>query len=212
MTYAFPLDGDIEFVQRRTDVRIVLSVPGRFKLANRRDMDGQRREFPCRLINLSCHAMVLATPVTGEPGERVMVQVDQFGKFEGPIISAMDGGLVVEILAPRRERERLASKIEWYERSKNHDTNDHRRHTRIVPRNPCSTLVLADGTTADCLVMDVSASGVAVSGDIIPPVGTAVAIGKVVGRVVRHFDDGFAVRFIQLQELDAVEGLIARLG
>ena len=82
---------------------------------------------------------------------------------------------------------------------------------RIIPRNPYSTLVLADGTTTECLVKDVSASGIAVSADIVPPIGTAVAVGKVVGRVVRHFEDGFAVQFAQLQELDTVEELIARL-
>jgi hypothetical protein len=62
------LDDDLEIVDRRTDVRIVLSLPGRFTLASRRDMEGQRREFPCRVINMSCHAVTLATPVTGNVG------------------------------------------------------------------------------------------------------------------------------------------------
>ena len=32
------LDDDLEIVERRTDVRIVLSLPGRFTLASRRDV------------------------------------------------------------------------------------------------------------------------------------------------------------------------------
>jgi hypothetical protein len=206
-----PLLDDLEIVDRRPDVRIVLSLPGRFTLASRRDMEGQRREFPCRVINMSCHAVTLATPVTGSVGERVIALVDQFGKLEGPIMRAMDGGFVMEIIAPKRERRRLAAKIEWYERHKNHDTEDHREHVRIIPRNPYSTLVLADGTTTECLVMDVSVSGIAVSADVTPDIGTPVAVGKVVGRVVRHFEDGFAVQFAQLQEPDTVESLIAPL-
>ncbi len=205
------LDDDLEIVDRRTDVRIVLSLPGRFTLASRRDMEGQRREFPCRVINMSCHAVTLATPVTGNVGERVIALVDQFGKLEGPIMRVMDGGFVMEIIAPKRERRRLAAKIEWYEKHKNHDADDHREHVRIIPRNPYSTLVLADGTTTECLVMDVSASGIAVSADVVPDIGTPVAVGKVIGRVVRHFEDGFAVQFAQLQEPDAVESLIAPL-
>ena len=59
---------------------------------------------------------------------------------------------------------------------------------------------MADGTTTECVVMDVSASGIAVSADLIPDIGTPVAVGKVVGRVVRHFNDGFAVQFAQLQD------------
>jgi hypothetical protein len=204
-------DDDIEIVERRTDVRIVLSLPGKFTLASRRDMEGQRREFPCRLINLSCHAMALATPVTGSPGERVIVHIDQFGRLEGPIIRTMDGGFVMEIIAPKKERYRLASKIEWYEKHKNHDVEDLRAHTRIIPRNPYSTLVTGEGVTTDCLVRDVSASGVAVYADIVPAIGTPVAIGKIVGRVVRHFPEGFAVHFLQLQALEEVESLIARL-
>jgi hypothetical protein len=206
-----PLLDDLEIVDRRPDVRIVLSLPGRFTLASRRDMEGQRREFPCRVINMSCHAVTLATPVTGSVGERVIALVDQFGKLEGPIMRAMDGGFVMEIIAPKRERRRLAAKIEWYERHKNHDTEDHREHVRIIPRNPYSTLVLADGTTTECLVMDVSVSGIAVSADVTPDIGTPVAVGKVVGRVVRHFEDGFAVQFAQLQEPDTIESLIAPL-
>ena len=206
------LGEDLEVVERRTDVRIVLSLPGRFTLASRRDMGGQRKEFPCRVINLSCHAVTLATPIADEAGERVIAHIDQFGKLEGPIIRVMDGGFVMEISAPKRERYRLAAKIEWYEKHKNHDVEDHREHIRIIPRDPYSTLVLADGTTTECLVKDVSASGIAVHADLIPEIGTPVAVGKVVGRVVRHFDDGFAVQFTQLQDLETLEGLIARLG
>jgi hypothetical protein len=82
---------------------------------------------------------------------------------------------------------------------------------RIIPRDPYSTLVLADGTTIDCIVQDVSASGIAVLADVIPELRTPVAVGKIVGRVVRHFHDGFAVEFVQVQEADAVESLIGRL-
>jgi hypothetical protein len=205
------LEDDFQVVERRTDVRVVLSVPGRFSLANRRDMVGQRREFPCRIVNLSPHAMAVATTVTGDAGERVIANVDYFGKFEGPIIRSMEGGFVMEIIAPKRDRLRVAAKIEWYERHKNHDVNDQRMHLRIIPRDPYSTLVLADGTTIDCIVQDVSASGIAVLADVIPELRTPVAVGKIVGRVVRHFHDGFAVEFVQVQEADAVESLIGRL-
>ena len=205
------LDEDLEAVERRTDVRIVLSVPGRFTLASLRDMGGQRKEFPCRVINMSCHAMTLATPIAGTVGERIIAHVDEFGKLEGPILRAMDGGFVMEIIAPKHERHKLAAKIEWYEKKKNHDAEDQRNHVRIIPRNPYSTLVMADGTTTDCLVKDVSASGIAVSTDFTPEIGSPLAIGKVVGRVVRRLPDGFAVQFAQVQDLETVEELIGRL-
>jgi hypothetical protein len=205
------LDKDFEVVERRTDVRIVLSLPGRFALASRRDMEGARREFPCRLLNMSCHAIGLMTPVSAELGERVIAHIDEFGRFEGPIIKRLEGGFIMELIMPKAERIKLAAKIEWYDKYKNHDATNLREHTRIVPRAPHSTLVLADGTTMDCVVKDVSASGVAVYSDLIPPLGTPVAVGQIVGRVVRIFSEGFAVRFIQEQDLQTVDALIARL-
>jgi hypothetical protein len=205
------LDEDFELVECRTDVRITLSLPGRFKLASRRDMIGDRKEFPCRVVTMSCHSVALATPVSGEIGERVIANIEHFGKLEGMIVRNFDSGFLMDILASRNERLELAGKIEWYEKHKNHDAENQRRHVRIIPKNPYSTLVLADGTTTECLVKDVSASGVAVIADLIPDLGTPIAVGKVVGRVVRQFKDGFAVHFTELQDAQAVESLIARL-
>ncbi len=203
-------DDDIDVVERRTDIRIVLSLPGRFTLASRRDVEGERREFPCRIVNLSCHALGLVTPITAEVGERVIAYVDEFGKFEGRIMRKLDGGFVIELIMPKSERHKLAAKIEWFDKHKNFDVENNRKHARIIPRNPYSTLVLADGTTTDCLVKDVSATGVAVHADLVPEIGMPVAVGKVVGRVVRRFSDGFAVQFTQAQDPQSVENLIAR--
>jgi hypothetical protein len=116
----------------------------------------------------------------------------------------------MELMMPKDERYRLAARLEWFEKHKNRDVTEQRQHARMVPKNPYSTLILADGTTTDCLVKDVSASGVAVHADIVPDVGNPVAVGKLVGRVVRRFHDGFAVQFSEIQDPHAVEGLIAR--
>ena len=211
MAGASLLDEDFQVVERRDGVRIVLSMPGRFTLASRRDMDGERREFPCRVVNLSAHVVTVATSVPGEIGERAIVNIDQFGKLEGRIARTFVGGFLVEIIAPKSERIKLASKIEWYEKHKNHDAENQRRNDRIVPKDPYSTLIFADGTTIECLVKDVSATGVAVLADLVPELGTPVAVGKVVGRVVRTFGDGFAVRFTEEQDLQTVERLIAKI-
>lgn len=205
------LGGDILAVERRGDARIVLSVPGRFMLASRRDMEGERREFPCRIVNMSAHAVALATSVPGEIGERAIVHVEQFGKLEGWIVRLFNGGFLVEISATKNERATLAAKIEWYEKHKNHDAENQRKNGRIVPKDPCSTLIFADGTTTECLVKDVSATGAAVSSDLIPEIGTPVAVGKIVGRVVRKFKDGFAVHFTEKQDPESVERLIAKI-
>ena len=68
----------------------------------------------------------------------------------------------------------------------------------------------ADGTVCGCFVIDMSVSGVAVSADIQPEIGMPLAVGACVGRVVRIFPEGFAVKFVEPQSRDDLERRVAR--
>jgi hypothetical protein len=196
---------DIVFVERRREPRIIVSIPGRYALASRRDTRGNRREFACRIVNISLHAMTLVVPVNGPVAERVITHCDEFGKLGGQIVRVLDRGFVMTIAATKEERAKLADRIDWYEKNKNHEVSDGRMHKRIAPKDPRSTLVLADESRLDCFVIDMSPSGVAISADVKPQIGTPLAVGRLVGRVVRHRADGFAVQFIELQDIDGLE-------
>ena len=76
-------EDDIVWVERRQDVRIAVSIPGRFWLADRRDMQGERRVFPCRAVNLSSQAIALAAAVSAKLGDRVIAEIEHLGKLEG---------------------------------------------------------------------------------------------------------------------------------
>lgn len=71
-------------------------------------------------------------------------------------------------------------------------------------------LHFADGRVDACFVIDVSFGGVAVSAELQPPVGTPLAIGSCVGRVVRVFRTGFAVKFVGKPDIDDLSRLIVR--
>jgi hypothetical protein len=200
---------DITIVERRREIRIILSIPARYELANRCDPKGNRREFSGRIVNISSHAMTLLGPVCGAIGERVIVHCDEFGLLQGQIARELAGGFVVTIVATDEEYERLGARIEGYEKIKNHDFPERRAHKRIIPRDPRSKLFFGDDSRMDCLIIDLSASGAAISADVAPTIGTPLAVGTLVGRVVRHFDGGFAVRFIEIQDS---EGLEKKLG
>jgi hypothetical protein len=107
--------GDVVFVERRRDVRIIVSIPGRYSLSDRRDARGERRVFACRAVNVSPHAIALATRVNGNVGERVFAQIDHLGKLEGAVVRPLERGFVMNIVASEEERDRLAAKIEWLE-------------------------------------------------------------------------------------------------
>ncbi len=201
---------DFVIVERRSDVRIIVNIAGRFSLADRRNAQGDRRVFACRAVNLSPHAIALASPISGKAGERVMAHIDHLGKLEGIVMRVLTRGFIMSIFASEDERQKLAEKIEWLGKNKNHDALDRRFDQRIVPANPFSWMILPDGRRETCLVLDLSVSGAAISADTVPEIGTELSIGMVASRVVRHFDGGFAVHFIESQRRKTVEAMVIR--
>lgn len=188
------------------DVKVILSIPGCYMLANRRNDKGERRQFTCRIVNVSPDHMVLAAPVRGMLGDRVIVYSESLGRLHGMITRLISDGFVMSIAAAPQNREMLVGKLGWLAKQKEApDVPDSRRHARVVPRNPSATILLADGATISCLVMNFSISGAAVSADFHPRIGTPLAVGKTIGRVVRCFGEGFAVKFLIHESLAEVE-------
>jgi hypothetical protein len=200
--------GDVVFVEPADEVRVIVSIPGRYSLADRRDARGERRVFSCRAIYLSPREIALAGPVMGKVGDRVIANIDQLGKIEGPITRLIRGGFMINISGGALTRDELSAKIEWLEGFKNHDTPNKRASERIIPANPHSRLTYADGSIENCLMLNFSVSGAAISADSPPDIKTVLAVGSIVGRVIRHFDGGFAVRFVEQQDRDTVEAML----
>jgi hypothetical protein len=183
-------------------------LPGRYWLVPKGGAKGELRQFACRAINISAQAVAFSVPVQGTIGQRVLANIEPFGKIEGPIARLLnDIGFVMRIEASDEVRDKLADKIDWLEKHKNLEVPDRRKQTRFAPRNPHSTLLFADGSMRTCFVIDLSVTGAAVSADVLPDVGTVIAVGKVVGRVVRHLAAGFAIKFEATQDSERVEAL-----
>ncbi|MDT3687704.1 MAG: PilZ domain-containing protein [Pseudorhodoplanes sp.] len=190
---------DVAFVDRRS-VFTTASIAGRYWIANKRNLRAERREFACRTLRISPHSIALTGPVKGPVGERVIAHFDEIGKLEGRIIRLIPEGFVMSVMMPDDRRARLAAKIDWLDKHRHYRLPDDRKHKRMIPKNPHSTILLADGTVMGCFVIDMSVSGVAVSADITPQLGDVLAVGKIIGRVARLFPEGFAMRFVELQD------------
>jgi hypothetical protein len=184
--------------ERRRFQRVRVSLLGRYMLAD-------RREFPCQVTNMSPGGMALIAPVAGEPGERVIAYVDHVGRLEGVIARRFDNGFAMTIAATTRKRDKLAAQLTWLANRHILGLPEDRRHERIVPRNPHANMVMPDGSTAQCRIIDMSLSGAAVTSDAKPPVGAVIWLGKTQARVMRASDDGFAVEFTRLQHPDFLE-------
>jgi len=187
--------------ERRRHQRVKVSLLGRYMLPD-------RREFPCQVIDMSPGGMAVVAPVIGNPGERVIAYVDRLGRLEGKIARLLDTGFAMTISATSRKRDKLAAQLTWLANRQILNLPEDRGHGRFTPRNPAARLILPNGTNVTCRVIDLSASGaaVAIALDLRPAIDSAVTIGKTPGRVVRHFDGGFAIEFTRLQHPDSVEG------
>jgi hypothetical protein len=195
-------------VDRRDDKPVYVSLPGRYSLGDVRDSRGDPRQFACRAVNISTHEIALAAPVRGKAGLRVIADIEQLGRVKGSIVRVFRLGFAMYIAASNRERDMLAAKIDWIGRHKDFEVPDNRTHVRFIPRRPHSRLALADGSILPCFIVDISVSGASVSADIMPEIGTVLAVGSVVGRVVRFVPGGFAVRFVTAQDRQVVESLV----
>jgi hypothetical protein len=192
---------------RRHDTQPALSLSARSSFKNWYDQQGKLREFSCRLTGITPYEMALIVPVIGRKGADLTVECEEFGPLQGTVGRPTSQGFAMKINATDEERARLADKIAWHEKLQKNETVDNRKHC-IVPSNPLSSLILADGSQLRCFVIDMSVPGVAVSADIMPELRMPLAVGKVVGRVVRHVPGGFAVEFVEKQDTRSLERMI----
>jgi hypothetical protein len=192
-----------QFLRQRA---VNVAVDGQYKIANWFDAEGKPSAFTCQTRRVSPFRMIVAVPVVGRVGDRISSYFGDFGKLNGLISETVADGFLLELAMTRPMREKLANKLTWLEK-KQRDSNvyDCRMQARFIPANPQSTLIFADGSTHNCFIIDVSATSVAVSADVQPEIGMALAVGAAVGRVVRIFDDGFAVKFVKTQNLNELE-------
>jgi hypothetical protein len=197
-----------DFLNQRA-VNIV--VTGSYTLPNWYDPQGKLRTFACRTTRVSPFRMIVEVPVVGKIGDRLTSYFREFGKFEGSISDTMDRSFLIEMEMGRARREKLSDMLTWLEKKQKDATiKDVRKQVRVVPPDPHSSVTLADGSIHPCFIIDLSASGVAVSAAVQPPVGMPLAVGTCIGRVVRLLPDGFAVKFVEQQNPRDLDRLIVK--
>jgi hypothetical protein len=196
----------VETFLRQRAVRI--EAQGIYTLPNWYDPQGRLRSFACRTMRVSPFRMLVDVPVVGKVGDRLTSYFRDFGKFEGHISDITNGSFLLELEMTRAMRVRLADKLVWLERKLKDPASvrEERNDARYIPSAPRSTLTWADGSVTPCFIIDFSAAGVSVSSGAQPSLGTPLAIGACIGRVVRLSPEGFAVKLLgpahNLQDLE----------
>lgn len=181
--------------EKRRFQRVRVNILGRYMLPS-------RREYPCQVVDMSPGGARLVAPESGAPGDRVIAYLDHIGRIEGLVSRLFDGGFAMTINATERKRDKLAAQLTWLANRHELKLPEDRRHDRIEVRNPISQVVLPDDRSYGCRIVDMSLSGAAVRSEVCPAIGTPVLLGKTRGRVIRHFEGGFAIEFSAVQNLD----------
>ena len=188
---------------------VKLAVDGHYTLANWYDPEGKLRTFSCRTTRVSPFRMMVDVPVVGKVGDTLTSYFRDFGKLDGRISDTKPGCFLLELDVTYAVRQKLADKLTWLEeKQKDPAIIDLRKMPRAIPAHSHSTLTLADGSIHQCFVIDMSITGAAVSAELQPAIGTPLAVGACVGRVVRVFPTGFAVKFVERQNQRDLDGLI----
>ena len=186
---------------------------GTYVLSNWYDPQGRLRTFDCRATRVSPFRMMVDMPVVGKVGDSLTSYFRDIRPLRGHDQRHRRRAVVLlELEMTQAMRAKLAEKLTWLEKKTKDPVSisDARKTPRFVPKASHSTLTLADGTVHGCFVVDASQSGVAVTSELQPPIGTPLAIGACIGRVIRHTPDGFAVKFVKQQSRDELNGLIVR--
>ena len=184
---------------------------GKYKLHRWFGPDGKVRTLACRSTRVSPYRMIVDVPVVGRIGDRITSHFGEFGEFEGSISDSKNGSILLELEMTPERRQWMADKLAWLEMTRQDpQLQDARKDARFVPQVSHTTLTMADGKVSTCFIIDMSATGVAVSSEFQPAIGTPLAVGSLVGRVVRIFETGFAVKFVEKQTLNDLSRLIVR--
>lgn len=178
---------------RRAFERVPLSIFGRCMLSN-------KLEIPCQTIDVSAGGMAAISAHTPTIGENVVVYLDNIGRIEGPIVRLFEGGFAMSFDLSYRAREKMIGKIAWCRENALFGKDNLREQDRAAPRQPISEMRMEDGRTYTIEIIDISLSGAAIRSPVRPAFGTRVTLGGMHAQIVRHFDDGIALEFVQIQD------------
>jgi hypothetical protein len=179
--------GDSTFERRRHD-RVVLTLPGRYMLA-------EGKEFDCQIVDVSPVGVAVRGPLAGDLGERVVAYVEELGRIEGVIVRRSSDGFAMELRVSSNKQRKLATKIDWLSRRQAEGLPERRSFARVDQDQERTTLQLSDGREFAAALIDVSSNSAALEVDVAPRVGAAVIVGKRRAHVSRHFAGGIAVTF-----------------
>jgi hypothetical protein len=153
-------------------------------------------EHACQVLDLSQTGATFITTDVPPVGLAIVAYLEDLGRVEVVSGNPVPGGFKVTYAATGMRLERLQQRI-TYIMERASGAPDQRRHPRFEPKDKHSSIVMPDGRSYNCEVLDISVSGAGIKTDVMPALGTYLMVGKMKGRVVRYLENGFAIEFVK---------------
>ena len=178
------------------------SFPARFLLA-----DGSERHCEVTAIDPDGALFLCPEPVSEETP--LVAYIEDIGRLDGTAGEPDERGFWVNFSFGPGRQPRFVRHLRWLIRKERGQAAAERRHTRFEPRNTQARFTFAGGREQPCEVIDISLSGAGLRSPIKPSVGSPVTLGRMKGRVVRHFEDGFAIEFLMPLERSDLDSALS---
>lgn len=179
--------------ERRQYQRVRLYMPG--QLFNPLD----EQTVDCKVLDLSAGGAAVQCDGSFPQGDRFVLYVTGFGRFEGKVVLHESGVLRLAFTMGEIKQNRLKDMLSLFVAEGLTGITQSRKHKR--ERSIGSGFIIrADGNHLKCDVLDVSLDGVSLRTRARPAVGEIVNLGRSWGKVIRHHEEGVAIQFVQMVE------------
>ena len=153
-------------------------------------------EDDCVVVDLSPEGARIRSALPWPLGTHIVLYVTGFGRFEGSVVQRDENHLGLQFQSGVVKQRRTAEQLANFAYDKQVSPVPLRSAVRTAQLPPLQRFIGSDGSEAACEVVDIALGGVALKTDARPAIGALLRFGDVVGRVVRHTDDGVAVEFM----------------
>ena len=185
-----PDSASTEIQEKRKYERISLSLKGQL-------FDpGNETEVDCELLNLSAGGAALRSDCELPAGKHMVLYIEGFGRYEGTVVVHSNGTLALHFTIGELKRKRLAEMLHQFVAHGLPGVTELRRYAR-APSSSSGEIVRQNGDRVACDILDISLDGASLKTVGRPAIGEVVALGRSLGRVVRHHRHGIAIQYVK---------------
>ena len=183
-------DSQASVAEQRAFRRYKLALPGNLFLP------AEDASFDCQIMNLSLGGAGIQCSEPPPLQSFVVLYIDGFGRFEAITTRYIDGELGLRFVCSETKRQRLLNDILNLVSDGTKASTRTRQHARNATVKQVH-FIRSNGDQIRCEAIDLSRQGISLRTDIRPPIGEMTRLGRIMGRVVRHHDDGIAIQFLE---------------